>query len=67
LAAQEDLIDCLNIRLLGGRMTAALKQNLRDGFLRLPAWYDYSDARQRERVTMATYLVLTSPEFAVQR
>jgi len=67
LQKQENLIEFLNVRLMGGRMSSTLKQNLRDGFLRLPTWFDQTESRQRQRVSMAAYLVLTSPEFAVQR
>ena len=65
--AREDLFDYLNIRLLGGRMTATLRQDLRQAFALLPTWFDYTESRQRERIRMAVYLITTSPEFAVQR
>lgn len=65
--AQADLLDFLNLRLLGGHMSSALRTRILAVFTALPAWFDYSNDRQLDRVRTAVYLVLTSPEFAVQR
>ncbi|MCL4176587.1 MAG: DUF1800 family protein [Verrucomicrobia bacterium] len=66
-AAQDRLIDHLNERLLFGTMSPELRQDIRSAFAALPTWFDYSTDRQTWRARMAAYLVMTSPEFFVQR
>jgi len=61
------LIEHLNIRLLGGRMSEGLKQSIRNFFTTLPSWYDYSTPNQQSRARVAAYLVFISPEFSTQR
>lgn len=65
--ARESLIDWLDARLLFGAMSAGLRQDIRNAFSALPAWFDDSLDRQRSRARMALYLVLTSPEAFVQK
>jgi uncharacterized protein (DUF1800 family) len=65
--AQDRLIDHLNERLLFGAMSPELRADIRGAFAALPSWFDHSTDRQIWRVRMAAYLVMTSPEFFVQR
>jgi hypothetical protein len=65
--SQAALLDNLNILLLNGQMSDALRQTILNAFAALPGWYDQSPARQAERVKMAIYLIMASPEYAVQK
>ena len=65
-AAQAALVDYFNQRLLGGGMSAFLRQKILDTYASLPTWFNYSAANERQRVQMGLYLVLFSPEFNVQ-
>jgi hypothetical protein len=64
--AQAALVDYFSQRLLGGGMSAFLRQKILDTYASLPKWFDYSAASELERVQMGLYLVLFSPEFNVQ-
>lgn len=61
------LIDHLNDRLLFGKMSAALRSEILAAYAALPGWFDFSDGRQAQRVQMAVYLIVNSPEFFVQK
>jgi uncharacterized protein (DUF1800 family) len=61
------LLDRLNTKLLNGRMSAGLRQNIVTAYASLPGWFDSSIWAQEERVRLAVYLIYASPEFAIQR
>ena len=63
----ESLLDHLNLKLLSGQMSPMLRQAILDGWAALPAWYDMSGDRPAGRVKLATYVIYTSPEYAVQK
>ena len=65
--AQAMLIDYLNNRLLFGAMSPGLRADIVAAYAALPGWFDYSDDRQKQRVAMAVYLIVNSPEFFVQK
>ena len=65
--AQAMLIDYLNNRLLFGAMSPDLRADIMAAYEALPGWFDYSDDRQKQRVAMAVYLIVNSPEFFVQK
>jgi hypothetical protein len=65
--AEAALIDFLDTRLLFGAMSAELRADIQFGFNALPNWFDTSPERQWQRAQMATYLIMISPEFFVQR
>ena len=58
---QEELLDHLNLLLLGGRMTNALRDEVRG----LMSERDYQDGAS-QRVVEAIFLIISSPEAAVQ-
>ncbi|MEO8352360.1 MAG: DUF1800 family protein [Chthoniobacteraceae bacterium] len=64
---QEEVIQSLDELFLGGRMSPALKQSIREAFAALPANFGTSDDRQRDRVRIALYITVSSPEFSVQK
>lgn len=65
------LIDYYDTYLLYGNMTPQLQAAITTAFSSLPTWYDNADqdvsSRNRERIRMSAYIVLTSPEYFVQR
>ena len=65
--AQALLIDYLNDRMLFGQMSAALRADITSAYAQLPGWFGYSAERQAQRVEMAMYLIVNSPEFFVQK
>jgi len=65
--AQESLIDHLDDRLLFGKMSTSLRAEILQAFASLPIGFDYTEARQKERVKVALYLTVNSPEYFVQR
>jgi hypothetical protein len=62
---QNDLIESLNILLLGGQMSLGLDRGIRNALAALPA--EFSDDEDRDRVRMVIYIIAASPEFAVQK
>jgi uncharacterized protein (DUF1800 family) len=64
---QTALIDRLNLVLLNGRMTAPTRTAIEGLFTRLPSWYDYTTTRGTDRVRAAVHLIMTSPEYAIQK
>jgi len=64
---QQALLDLLNLRLLSGRMSAGLRQQITECFAEVPSWFDYTDDRQKQRVQVTAYLILASPEYAIQK
>lgn len=67
LEAQGLLLDKLDHLLLGGTMSSGLRQLILDSYESLPPWFEYQDNRQEDRVQVAWYLILTSPEAFVLR
>ena len=68
-AAQAALVDYLNQRLLGGTMSAFLRQKILDTYTAAAAAstsFNYTAANELKRVQMGLYLVMFSPEFNVQ-
>ncbi|RYZ16349.1 MAG: hypothetical protein EOO70_04640 [Myxococcaceae bacterium] len=65
--AQGLLIDHLNDRMLFGRMSTALRAEILAAYAALPGWIDHSATPQSQRVRMALYLIVNSPEFFVQK
>ncbi len=65
--AQGLLVDYLDDRMLFGTMTPALRADITTALAALPGWFDFSDWRQSQRVQMAVYLIVNSPEFFVQK
>jgi uncharacterized protein (DUF1800 family) len=64
---QTELIDQLNVLLLGGQMSPGLEQGIRNAWAALPGNFGEEEDRQRDRVRMAIYVIAASPEFAVQK
>jgi uncharacterized protein (DUF1800 family) len=64
---QQALIDLLNLRLLSGQMSAGLRQHITRAFADLPWWYDYREEHQIQRVKTAAWIILSSPEYAIQK
>ena len=64
---QGALLDHLNLLLLNGAMSPGLRAEILEAYVELPGWFDYSDERQKTRVEMAIYLIMASPEYAIQR
>jgi uncharacterized protein (DUF1800 family) len=64
---QTALVDRLDILLLNGRISTALRQQITDAYAALPDWYGYGDDRNRARVQLAVYLIFASPEYAIQK
>ncbi len=64
---QEEVIQSLDDLLLAGRMSPGLAQSIRMAFAALPANFGTSDDRQRDRVRIALYVIVSSPEFSVQK
>ena len=65
---QQALLDELNLVLLNGRMTTSLKNQITEAYAELPSWYSPADAEnQRNRIRMAIYLILASPEYVIQK
>jgi len=67
LEAQGLLLDELDHLLLGGTMSPELRQLIFDSYESFPPWFEYEDNRQEDRVQVAWYLILTSPEAFVLR
>ncbi|MCH8527334.1 MAG: DUF1800 family protein [Kiritimatiellae bacterium] len=65
--AQNLLLDHLDALFLHGDMRPDLRQGILDAYASLPSWFDTSEERQIQRVRMALYLILTSPEAFVTR
>jgi len=66
LQNQAALLDNLNLLLLNGRMSPGLRQNITTTFAALPSWFN-SAQNQRDRVNVALWLIMASPEFAIQK
>jgi uncharacterized protein (DUF1800 family) len=64
---QGEVLDALNVLLLGGQMSPGLAQGIRDAWAALPANFGDSEDRQRDRVRMAIYIIVASPEYSVQK
>ncbi|MBK8476069.1 MAG: DUF1800 family protein [Opitutaceae bacterium] len=64
---QAALINHYDVRLLGGRMSPFLRQEIQTAFNSLPTWIGHDTAGELNRARLALYLVLVSPEFATQR
>lgn len=62
---QSELIESLNQLLLNGQMSLGLKQSIQFALSQLPG--DFSDDEDRDRVRMVIYIIITSPEFSVQK
>lgn len=60
------LVDTLNERLLGGTMSAALRQTILESLNDLP-YYGDKTQYQEDVITVAVYLSLFSPEFNISR
>jgi hypothetical protein len=58
------LIDEIDLLLLGGRMSADLRKNLTDAVVSVE---DGSASGLPDRVRLAIFLTLASPEFRIQR
>lgn len=67
VAAQNALLDELSRRLVSGRLSAGLRNEILQAFAELPSWYGYANDRQRSRVGLALGVIMASPEFNVQR
>ncbi|WFB35128.1 DUF1800 family protein [Kiritimatiellota bacterium B12222] len=65
--AQALLLDQLDTLLLGGSMSDALRAEIEFLYASLPSWFGFEDYRQEDRVQVAWYLILTSPEAFVLR
>jgi len=65
--AQAALVDYLNVRLLGGNMSAFLRQEILNTYNSLPVTFTYTPANELKRVQLGLYLVMFSPDFNVQR
>ena len=61
------LLDRMNEVLMGGGMSAEVRQMIEDAFAELPSWYDLEADRLRGRVQMAFYLMMVSPDGFVVR
>jgi len=64
---RQAMLDLLNVKLLNGRMSAALRQEIMDVYAALPAWYDTTGTRQRERAQLAVFLIFASPGYVIQK
>ncbi|MEO6995480.1 MAG: DUF1800 family protein [Lacunisphaera sp.] len=64
--AQAALVDYFNQRLMGGTMSAFLRQKILDMYTSLGTSYTYTAANELRRVQIGLYLVMFSPEFNVQ-
>lgn len=67
IQAQTKLVDHLDDRLLFGKMSASLRTEILQVFATLPSWFDLTTDRQNDRVRVALYLIVNSPEYFVQR
>ena len=65
--AQAAMVDYFNQRLMGGTMSAFLRQKILDTYASLPTTYTYTAANELRRVQVGLYLVMFSPEFNIQR
>jgi uncharacterized protein (DUF1800 family) len=68
-AAQATLVEYFNQRLLGGQMSAFLRQKILDAYtaaITATPSFTYSAANELKRVQVGLYLVMFSPEFNVQ-
>jgi uncharacterized protein (DUF1800 family) len=67
----QELIDYYDTYLLYGNMSQSLRDALGAALASLPPWFDNPDQdtsiRNRERIRTTAYIVLTSPEYFVQR
>ncbi len=63
--AQAHLIDHLDERLLFGQMSPALRSQITASFSNLPTWFGFTAESQAQRVQVALYLILNSPEYFV--
>jgi uncharacterized protein (DUF1800 family) len=59
---QGEVIDSLNVLLLGGQMSAGLNQSIRDALATLS-----DSVESLDRVRIIIYIIATAPEFAVQK
>jgi uncharacterized protein (DUF1800 family) len=66
LENQNALLDNINLLLLNGRMSAGLRQNILNAYAALPTWFT-SAQNQTDRVNMALWIIMASPEYAVQK
>jgi len=64
----ETLLDHLDLKLLAGQMSSTLRQEIQDGWALLPFWYDETNPDHLAgRIRLALYLILQSPEYAIQK
>jgi uncharacterized protein (DUF1800 family) len=62
------LVDAYNLRFMGGQMSTYMRQILLDYLNPIDSsWSDGSSDWRLERIKRALYLVLTSPEYAIQK
>ena len=72
---QSNLLDHLNLLLLNGRMTPELRAEIQAFWDSLESWFDNDDSDpntefswgRNQQVAMAIYLILASPEYAIQK
>jgi uncharacterized protein (DUF1800 family) len=55
------LVDHLNVQLMNGAMSSAMRQSLIDTISQMPVWDDW------ERTRSAIWLILNSPEYVVEK
>ncbi len=63
----ETVLNHLDVLLCSGQMTLGLRQSIKDALAALPANWDLSHDRQRERIRLIAYIITTSPEYCVQK
>lgn len=64
----ETLLQHLNLKMLAGQMSPELDQAIRDAWASLPSWYNETNTDHLAgRVRLALYLILQSPEYAIQK
>ncbi len=62
-----NLLDYLEDRLLHGKMSPELRDELEYKNTTFPSWFGYSREHTERRAQMAVYIILNSPEYFVQR
>jgi hypothetical protein len=64
---EQALIDHLDGKLCGGRMSPFLRARISGAFAALPTWFGSSPEFLWERARLATYLVFAAPEYVIQK